>query len=51
MCNKCGSNKEEKRNIVTEGVEGVVEFDAYCSDCGEYLYSYSYGKKIYKVDN
>ena len=34
----------EKRNVVYNGIEGIVEYDVFDVVTGEYLYSYSRGK-------
>lgn len=42
-CNSKDSKNIEKRNIVREDSVGIVEYDAYCKECGCWLYSFSYG--------
>ena len=41
-CSKDSKNLE-KRNIFCEAGVGIVEYDAYCKECGRWLYSFSYG--------
>lgn len=51
MCEACGEVDVEKRYVIYEGIDGIsgiVEFDAYCLKCGEYLYSYNYGRVVRK---
>ena len=42
----CGCKDTEKRNVVTEVIDGedvIVEYSLYCVKCGRYLGSFSYG--------
>lgn len=41
-CSKDSKNIE-MRNITREHGIGSVEYDAYCTECGCWLYSFSYG--------
>ena len=42
-CKSKDSRNIEKRNIRREDSVGEVEYDVYCKECGEWLYSFSYG--------
>jgi hypothetical protein len=41
-CSKDSKNIE-RRNIIREDSIGIVEYNAYCKECGCWLYSFSYG--------
>lgn len=48
FCRSKDSKNEERRNIVLDDDIGIVEYDAYCAECGCWLYSFSYGcNRIY----
>jgi hypothetical protein len=42
-CHSRDSKNIEKRTIRYEECIGEVEYDVYCKECGEWLYSFSYG--------
>lgn len=41
-CKSKDSRSVERKNVVyMEGM--IIEYDAYCSECGEFLYSFQWG--------
>ena len=42
-CNSKDSKNITKQHIVYQERVGIVEYDAYCKECGCFLYHFSYG--------
>lgn len=42
----CGEEYTKHKNVRTSEVGVVVEYDCYCKECGNPLYSYLYGSKL-----
>lgn len=40
----CGNYEEEKRDIYAEECYGIVEYRAYCKNCGAYIGHFVYGQ-------
>lgn len=47
-CQKCGAKGKERHEVTDRLDDGTeAEYTAYCSECGEYLYSFCYGHYEY----
>lgn len=42
-CSSKDSKNITKQHIVYQECVGIVEYDAYCKECGCWLYHFSYG--------
>lgn len=43
-CNsKDSTNVEHRNEIWNELIDGVVEYDCHCKECGNYLYHFAWG--------
>lgn len=40
----CGNYEEEKRDTYAEECYGIVEYRAYCKNCGAYIGHFVYGQ-------